>query len=204
MGGDSTNTAIFDLGGVLFSDGTKRAIDVFSSTYGLNKQEVADQLIGKLGSDWRAGKLTAEQFWSRFKSRWKLDANADELAHIWFDGYELNQGTENIVVALARAGYRTMYLSDNVPERVSYLEKRYHFLDKFQGGVFSFEVGVRKPDLEIYKRALEKSSRPAAECVYIDDVAAFLEPAAALGMKTIHFLSSDQLAEDLSMIGLSF
>src|SRR5436853_7423845 len=89
------HTIIFDLGGVYFSDGTKRAIALFSSKYGLDEQEVSDQLIGKLGSEWRMGKLNAEQFWSQFKARWKLDVPSEELSLEWFEGYELNPGTES-------------------------------------------------------------------------------------------------------------
>jgi len=201
---NSIGTIIFDLGGVYFSDGTKRAIRLLSSKYNLNKREVADQLSGNWGSEWRRGNLTAEQFWSKFRERWGLDVKFEELSLLWFEGYELNRGTDNIVTALAQSGYEVIYLSDNVPERVTYLEERYHFLEKFSGGVFSFEVGARKPDIIIYLKALEKASSPPRECVYVDDVAAFLEPAAALGMKTIHFHSPEQLTEELAKIGILF
>jgi epoxide hydrolase-like predicted phosphatase len=201
---DSIRTIIFDLGGVYFSDGTKRAINIYSSKYGLDKQEVKDQLIGKLGSDWRMGKLTAEQFWSQFKERWRLDVSSEELTGIWFEGYELNQGTESVVLALRRGGYELIYLSDNVPDRVEYLERRHHFIEKFSGGVFSFEIGVRKPNILIYEKALEKTSSPPNRCVYVDDIESFLRPAASLGMKTIHFRSSEQLTEDLYKLGVHF
>src|ERR1041385_4785301 len=108
---DDIHTVIFDLGGVYFSDGTKRAIEIFSTKYGLDREEVKNQLIGELGSDWRAGKLTAAQFWFEFKARCQLDASSEELTKIWFDGYELNRGTENVVVSLSLAGYEVIYLS---------------------------------------------------------------------------------------------
>lgn len=201
---DVIRTIIFDLGGVYFSDGTKRAINIFSSEFGLDKQEVTDQLVGKSGSDWRMGRLTAEQFWSQFKDRWQLAVSSEELTRIWFEGYELNHGTESVVLALRRAGYELIYLSDNVPERVKYLEQRYHFIEKFSGGVFSFEVGARKPNILIYEKALEKASSPPDQCVYIDDIESFLKPAAVLSMKTIHFRSSEQLTEDLFRLGVNF
>jgi FMN phosphatase YigB (HAD superfamily) len=201
---NAIRTIIFDLGGVYFSDGTKGAINLFSSKYGLDKEEVTDQLIGRLGSEWRMGKLTADQCWSQFKARWQLTVSSDELTRIWFEGYELNRGTERIVSALGDAGYELLYLSDNVPERVAYLEQRYHLLGKFSGGVFSFEIGVRKPDITIYRTTLKKTASPPDNCVYVDDIRRFLEPAVALGMKTIHFRSSDQLVEDLSRFGVCF
>src|ERR1035441_2221673 len=100
---DAIHTVIFDLGGVYFSDGTKRAVKVLSSRFDLDEREVSDQLIGKLGSEWRMGKLTAEQFWAKFKDRWKLTVSSDELSLIWFEGYELDRGTERVVTALSAA-----------------------------------------------------------------------------------------------------
>lgn len=196
-------TIIFDLGGVFFADGTKRAISILSSRFNLDPTQVSDQLIGPLGSDWRTGRLTAEEFWIQFKAHWKLSVDADELTRIWFEGYEIDRTTEQVVIALSRAGYEVLYLSDNVPERVAYLEERYHFLERFADGVFSYEIGVRKPHSTMYRSVLQKSSAQAGECVYVDDIPAFLEPAAALGMKTIHFRSAEQLIADLKTLGVS-
>lgn len=196
-------TIIFDLGGVYFTDGTQRAIDLLSSGLNLDPTQVSDQLIGALGSDWRKGRLTAEEFWRQFKAYWNLSVDANELTRIWFEGYEINLTTEQVVIALSRSGYEVLYLSDNVPERVAYLDERYHFLERFANGVFSYEIGVRKPDAAMYRSVLDKSSADADECVYVDDIAAFLEPAAALGMKTIHFRSAEQLLADLITLGVS-
>ena len=196
-------TIIFDLGGVYFADGTKRAIGLLSSRFDLDPRQVSDQLIGPLGSDWRVGRLTAEEFWIQFKAYWNLSVNTEELTRIWFEGYEINRATEQVVIALSRAGYEVLYLSDNVPERVAYLEDRYHFLERFANGVFSYEIGVRKPDPTMYRSLLDKSSAQADECVYVDDIAVFIEPAAALGLKTIHFRSAEQLIADLITLGVS-
>jgi FMN phosphatase YigB (HAD superfamily) len=200
---DGIQTLIFDLGGVYFADGTKRAINVLSARFNLDPKQVSEQLIGKPGSDWRMGQLTGEEFWAQFKAGWSLSVSSAELARIWFEGYEIDRATENVVSTLSRAGYEVLYLSDNVPERVAYLQERYHFLEKFANGVFSYQIGVRKPDVAMYRSAMEKSSSPAAKCVYIDNIPAFLEPAAALGMKTIHFRSADQLIADLVKLGVS-
>lgn len=58
-------------------------------------------------------------------------------------------------------------------------------LPKFTDVVISVEVKLRKPDPRIYRLAAERAGRPAAECVFIDDVAGNLDPARALGMRTV-------------------
>ena len=80
------------------------------------------------------------------------------------------------------------------------LDDRFKFLHWFNGGIFSHEVGVRKPDLRIYKLALKTAGVAASEAVFIDDKPKNLVPAKALGMKVILFQSADQLQQVLTKI----
>lgn len=75
-----------------------------------------------------------------------------------------------------------MYLSDNVEEKVNYLEERFHFLGKFRDGIFSYNVNLRKPDKRIYELVLDKTSHPAEECVFIDDKEIYLTPARKMAL----------------------
>lgn len=51
--------------------------------------------------------------------------------------YKQIPGIFNLIDRLNIAGYEVLYLSDNVEERVNYLEERFHFLGKFRDGIFS-------------------------------------------------------------------
>lgn len=197
-------TAIFDLGGVYFSDGTKRAIRVISNMYNLAVSDVENVIKGDAGTDYRRGQLTTEEFWNKAKQIWKINATSDELSDIWFGGYKPIEGMNDILAKLSAAGYELLYLSDNVQDRVNYLNKRFNFLPKFNDGIFSFAFNVRKPDIRIYQLALEKTSNTSSECVYIDDIEEFLEPALRLGMKAILFTNVQQLIKDLNGLGLVF
>jgi putative hydrolase of the HAD superfamily len=45
--------------------------------------------------------------------------------------------------------------------------------------------GIRKPEPEIYQRALQRLGVSADDCAYLDDLGVNLKPARALGMQTI-------------------
>lgn len=64
-------------------------------------------------------------------------------------------------------------------------------------------VGLRKPERDIYRLALETTQIPAEECCFIDDRALNLECAAQLGMHTIEMDSLAQLQGDLGKLGVS-
>jgi HAD superfamily hydrolase (TIGR01509 family) len=197
-------TIIFDLGGVYFKNGTNNAIKSISYKYKIPKEKVADILKGDLGIKYRCGKVSANQFWEKAKKYWKINASNKRLANLWFREYPLIKGTSKIIDRLKKAGYELVILSDNVKERVEYLDKKYHFLNKFKCGSFSHLARTLKPNIKIYKIALKKSSSPAKECIYIDDNAPLLVPANRLGMKTIAFKNPSQLEGELKEAGLKF
>jgi putative hydrolase of the HAD superfamily len=63
-------------------------------------------------------------------------------------------------------------------------------------------VGLRKPEVEIYRLALEVTQFPAEQCCFIDDRALNLECAAKLGMPTIQMNTAQQLRSDLRGLGI--
>lgn len=195
-------TIIFDLGGVYFTDGTKGAINTISKRWNLDSSIVADVFKGKIGTAYRESRISHEEFWRQAKEVLGIDAPMEELALIWLNGYVPIQGTVDIVKELKEKGYEIIYLSDNVQERIDYLEEKYSFLQYFKSGVFSHIAGVRKPNPKIYQLALQESSNPAENCVYIDDKPNLLEEASKLDMSTIAFISPDDLRQKLIDLGI--
>jgi putative hydrolase of the HAD superfamily len=89
------------------------------------------------------------------------------------------------------------YLSDNVKERVDALDAKFYFMKLFKGGIFSHEVGVRKPNPKIYEFALTKSGSQPEQTIFIDDKQMMLEPAKKIGMRTILFTTPEDLKKVL-------
>ena len=190
---------LFDLGGVVFTSGTKLFIKTLSKRYLLPIEKLEEILDGPIGTEYREGKISREQFWQQVLTHLPLKESIDVLTKEWIAHYNLIPGMKELITELKRK-YRVMYLSDNVRERVQGLDDRFKFLHWFNGGIFSHEVGVRKPDLRIYKLALKTAGVAASEAVFIDDKPKNLVPAKALGMKVILFQSADQLQQVLTKI----
>lgn len=68
--------------------------------------------------------------------------------------------------------------------------------------VSSCFVGLRKPERDIYRLALEITQFPAEQCCFIDDRALNLECAAQMGMHTIQMKGLDGLRSDLQKLGV--
>jgi putative hydrolase of the HAD superfamily len=68
--------------------------------------------------------------------------------------------------------------------------------------VSSCFVGMRKPESDIYRTALEITQIAAPECCFIDDRALNLECATKLGMQTIQMQTPEQLQKSLAGVGV--
>ena len=61
-------------------------------------------------------------------------------------------------------------------------------------------VGIRKPEPEFYRRALEALDIEASEAVFLDDLGVNLKPARAMGMTTIKVIDEAQALTDLGKV----
>jgi len=198
-------TVIFDLGGVYFTDGTERAISIICTKYSVNRQYVNDIFNGELGLIYRENKISINEFWDEAKKKLNIEkVSNDELTQIWHDGYVPLKGVEKIVRKLKSANIETLYLSGSTKERAEFLENKYKFSKHFRDGVFTFEVGVRKPAILPYEYILRKASNIPENCIFIDNKEKYLAPAKELGMHTILFVNSENLRFELMTMGFNF
>jgi putative hydrolase of the HAD superfamily len=120
-------------------------------------------------------------------------------------GGELRPGMVDAARRLRAAGLPLGLLTNNVAplDRAGPLAE---LLGLFDAVVESSVEGHRKPEPEIYARALQRLSaavgRPvrAEECVYLDDLGINLKPARALGMQTIKVVDPDAALVELSAL----
>ena len=105
---------------------------------------------------------------------------------------EIN-GTVKILKRLKQAGYSLYGLSNWSAETFPRARAKYDFFDLFDGIILSGDVGMVKPDPQIYQITLDKIGKPAQECLFIDDSSTNIHQAQKMGFITIHFQSPEQL-----------
>lgn len=94
-------------------------------------------------------------------------------------------------------------LNNESREINEYRIAQFHLRDYFESFFSSCYLGVRKPDAEIYRLALEITQCKPEECAMIDDRGLNLECARELGMQVIQFQSVRQLRDDLARLGVT-
>ncbi len=75
--------------------------------------------------------------------------------------------------------------------------------DRFRDIIVSGEVGLVKPDPDIYRLAIERFAVDPARTLFIDDRAENVEAARAEGFLAHHFMGQDMLMKTLSALDVS-
>ena len=80
----------------------------------------------------------------------------------------------------------------------------YQLHQRFDAVVISSQVGLRKPEPAIYCLAADELAVPLERIVFVDDIAANLQPAKELGMAVIHHVDPGRTVRNLErLLGLS-
>ena len=94
--------------------------------------------------------------------------------------------TATLIAELKSEGYRLFVLSNMSKEYIDYLRKMpvYQY---FEADVVSCDVGLIKPEREIYSLLLERFNLDPAQTMFIDDRKENVLAAAELGITPFHF-----------------
>jgi putative hydrolase of the HAD superfamily len=93
-------------------------------------------------------------------------------------------------------------LNNEARETNEYRFEKFDLRGFFNVALSSCYLGLRKPELHMYKRALDILGRPAERILFIDDREENVIGAVAAGMKGICFEGADSLRQELTILGV--
>jgi putative hydrolase of the HAD superfamily len=80
------------------------------------------------------------------------------------------------------------------------LEQRHAFIQWFDGGLFSADVRLLKPQAEIYQLLAQRYQLQPGTTLFIDDHRPNVQAAAALGWQTLHLIEPAELSKCLALL----
>lgn len=150
------------------------------------------------------GTLPAAEFERRLAERLRTRGGAavaaEGLLTRMFAAFEPVEPMYQVLRKARAAGIRTCLLSNSWGN--SY--PREQFAELFDGVVISGEVGLRKPDPEIFQHALELLDLPPQDCAFIDDIEHNVRAAERFGIVGVHHVDADSTVARLEdLLGVS-
>jgi putative hydrolase of the HAD superfamily len=191
---------LVDWGGVMTMD-LLASFAAFCEAEGLEPATVRDLFrhdrdARTLLIDFECGRIDEDEFAPRLARALGVARDEDLIDRL----FARSVLDEEMVAALraARAeGLRTGLLSN------SWGTRRYPrdlLAELFDGVVISGEVGIRKPEPEIYALGAEAMGMAPEAIVYVDDLPVNLPPARELGMATVHHTGAAATVPELERL----
>jgi putative hydrolase of the HAD superfamily len=152
------------------------------------------------------GKLTGVAFWQKLVRDAEIGETtglAEEL-NVWDARMWTTQNRAMLAwqLELKQHGIKTAILSNMGDNVLANIERTFDWLARFDVLVWSYQLGMAKPEPAIYQHTLRELGVEPGEALFIDDRLVNIEAARALGMRGILFSTVDTLRVDLIANGL--
>jgi putative hydrolase of the HAD superfamily len=147
-------------------------------------------------NDFDVGKVSPREFFQSIKKNLGLSISFDEFIPIWNDIFIQDQEVSEIILS-QKGRWRLGLLSDTDPLHFHYILSKFPIMNAFDKWILSYEVGLKKPAIEMFQKAIAWASVEPQEILFIDDMKKHVDVAISLGMRGIHFISAKQLKKEL-------
>jgi len=145
---------------------------------------------------YEVGKVSSIQFFKSLKKYLHLSLSFKKFIPIWNDIFTEDQGVSEIIRSL-KGKKKLGLISNTNPLHFDYILSKFPVIRIFDKWILSHEVGFKKPDVHIFQKAMEWASVEPGKILLIDDMKKHVDVAVSLAMQGIHFISAQQLREEL-------
>ena len=196
-----TKNIIFDLGGVLLNIDFEKSVTAFKKLGIENFDEMfsqfkADELFEKL----ETGNISKPDFYTAIKKRTAGNISDTQIENAW-NALIMDFRPESLgFLEKLSANYKLYLLSNTNSIHLKCFKQLFTretgkaSLDSyFIKAWYSNEVGLRKPNADIFEFVLHEENLIAQETLFIDDTLINIERAQKMGFKTHHLLPTEKI-----------
>lgn len=202
----SLRAVIFDYGMVLTGKPDADAHDAMVRITGLPPERF-EQFYWADRHAYDEGKLTGVTFWQKFARDAKLDLSQNAVDDLNALDARMWTTCDPRMVAwqakLKKRGLRTAILSNMGDAVLANIERSFAWIRNFDVLVWSYQLGIAKPDPTIYRHALQQLQTAPEETLLIDDKQENIDAALALGMRGLVFTNPENLCRQIREAGLA-
>lgn len=179
---------IFDMGNVIIDIDFKRVLGVWSHLSGTPLATLTERFsMGEVFQKHERGEISDEQFAADLCHEMGIALSFEQFSAGWqaiFVG--LRPEVITVFKRLREEGHRVVVLSNTNRLHLDFWPHHYPEIEANTDAMYlSQNLGMRKPEPEIFQHVLEKEGFSASEAVFFDDVAENIEAARAAGIEAV-------------------
>jgi FMN phosphatase YigB (HAD superfamily) len=157
---------------------------------------------GDLEEDLESGRMSVDDFMRVFIERCELRCGADDLLAACRDIFTPNPAVCDLVPRLRGKCRLVLGSNTNAVHAAQFQMQFADVLSHFHRQVLSHLIGVRKPKAEFFRECVRRAECEPGECLFVDDMAANVAGARAIGMNAVLYHSAVDLARELTRHGI--
>lgn len=181
---------VFDLGNVLVEFNVDKMIRHFFSS---KQEEIKEFYFASLWNEYDQGLHSKEEMIETGIERFpEQKEEIIGLMENWTHFVVPVCKNVEYLKTLKELGYH-VYILSNIPEDDTLYLKSLGVFDSIDGGIFSYQVKMIKPDKKIYECLLNTYHLCAEECLFLDDRKENIESAKTLGFHVSHVENVDDV-----------
>lgn len=192
---------LFDLGDTVIStdwDGlhaefqARSGLSIVMSPH-LKRIYVRDVLIGA---------MSLVEILIKLKDEQRNDAPIDGLVDLYRSLYERYTTVDEELITLVRQLKTRVFVAcvTNTNDIHAQVNRRRGVFDYFHKSYVSCEIGMRKPQKELFEFIAEEDLIPIDRLLFMDDHLENIKAARRVGMKTIHFENKSDFFDDMRIL----
>jgi glucose-1-phosphatase len=202
---ETVDAIIFDLGGVIINLDYELTTKAFQQLGMLSFKESYSQLSqNSLFDDFETGKISPQHFINKLLVHLPSGTSANQVVAAW-NSMILDVPKEKITLLnTLKDRYRIFLLSNTNEIHMVKVKREWEKVSDQPMGAFfkhiflSHEVGLRKPNPEIFTLVCEQMGLIPETTLFIDDSPQHIEGAQSIGLQTLHLKNPEDLYEVFS------
>ena len=204
MGKATATTCLFlDIGGVLLTNGwDHHARQRAAANFKLELAEMEDRHQVTFHT-YEEGKLTLEEYLGRVVFYQERPFTRAQFRRFMFAQSKPYPEMIELAARLkVRHGLKIAVVSNEGRELNAYRIRKFKLYELVDSFISSCFVHIRKPDVDIFRLALDIAQAPACRVVYIENTPMFVEIAESLGIRSILHTDYPSTCAKLASFGL--
>lgn len=196
-------TIIFDLGGVFINLDFERANASFSQLFGVDfKPYYGHAAQSDIFNNFEKGTLSAHEFAEHWRKIFnKPEVTNEQIFDAW-NSLLIDWPVKRMnMLKKAREYYRIFLLSNNniIHEegchKLAMQAGNTNLHGLFEKAYLSHEMGMRKPDAEIFERVIDEQNIDLKTTLFIDDSIQHIKGASKTGLQAYHLTGTETITD---------
>lgn len=196
------DVVMFDLGGVALEVESDRLVHQVAQLIGRTFEEVQHAIYDEqLLLPFERGHISPQTYYEGLKARLHLTWDYEQFVRAWNGIFNENHDVTLLMPRL-RKRHKLLALTNTNVLHLAHIKTMFPALAIFDHWVASCEIGMRKPDPEIYAFAAKQAGIRPAAAIYIDDRPELVEAGRSAGLKAIRYENGEQLIREFRALGI--